>query len=181
MAFPNDSSRIARGIGNLETSATDYSNTAAVAAKSLIRKTAIVNTIARAATVTQVANVGPYVYFKNPVRILGVQVISNVASSANILSYATFALKAITAAGNVGNVIANITTQTVASGGTGNIACGVPFSLAFSAIALANNYHRLAANTWAAPDVDATSSGVATGAATWVIDYEEEGPDLYRA
>ncbi len=180
MAFPNDSSRITRGIGSLETSATDYSNTAAIAARSLVRKTILRDTIARAATVTQVANVGPYVYFKNPVRIMGVQIVANVASSANILSYATFALKQITTAGNVGNVIANITTQTVASGGTGNIACGVPFSLAFSAISLANNYHRLAANTWVGLDVDATSSGVATGAATWAIDYEEEGPDLYR-
>ncbi len=178
MAFPNDSSRIARGVGNLETSATDYANSAQRSARSLIRKTILVNTIARAATVTQVANVGPYIYFKNPVRIMGVQVMSNVAATANILSYATFALKQITA-GAVGNTIANVTTQTTASGGTGNLAAGVPFALAFSAISLANSYNRVAANSWIAPDVDATSSGVATGAATWAIDYEEEGLDLY--
>jgi hypothetical protein len=178
MAFPNDSSRIARGIGNLETAATDYANSAQRTARSLIRKTVTRDSIARAATVTQVANVGPYVYFKNPVRIMGVQVMANVASSANILSYATFALKHITA-GAVGNTIANVTTQTVASGGTGNIACGVPFSLVFSAISLANSYNRVAANSWVGLDVDAPSSGVATGAATWAIDYEEEGLDLY--
>jgi hypothetical protein len=180
MTFPNDSSRITRGIGNLETSTNDYSNTPGVAARSLIRKTVKVDTILRAATVTQVANVGPFVYFKNPVRILGVTVMANVASSANILSYATFSLMQITAAGAVGNIIANACTQTVASGGIGNISCAVPFSLTISALSHANNNDRLPANSWVAPDVGATSSGVATGAATWAIDYEEEGPDLYK-
>ncbi len=180
MAFPNDSSRITRGIGNLETASNDYSNTSQMAARSLIRKTVRVDTILRAATVTQVANVGPYVYFKNPVRIMGVAVVSNVIALANIISYATFSLKVVTAVGNVGNTIANVTTQTTASGGTGDLAAGVPFNLVFSAISLANNYNHLPANTIVAPDVGATSAGIATGAATWFIDYEEEGPDLYR-
>ncbi len=183
MAFPNDSSRITRGIGNLETSASDYSNTVTspqqVAARSLVRKTMFVDTIARAATVTQVANVGPYRYFKNPSRIMGVTVVSNVIALANIISYATFSLKVL-ANGAVGNTIANITTQTTASGGTGDLAAGVPFSLVFSAVSLANNYNRVPANTWVGVDVNATSNGIATGAATWAIDYEEEGPDLYK-
>lgn len=182
MAFPNDSSRITRGIGNLETATNDYSNTPGVAARSLVRKTILVNTVGVLANGDNAAkaNAGPYVYFKNPVRIMGVTVVANVASSANILSYQTFSLKALTTAGAVGNVIANITTQTTASGGTGNIVPGVPFSLAFSSISLANNYNRLAANSWAGVDIAPTSSGVILGAATWAIDYEEEGPDLYK-
>lgn len=182
MAFPNDSSRITRGIGNLETAASDYSNTPGVAARSLVRKTIHITTASVLANGDNkvVANTGPYVYFKNPVRIMGVTVMANVASSANILSYQTFSLKQITTVGNVGNTIANVTTQTTASGGTGNISVGVPFSLVFSAISLANNYNRISANSWVGADIAPTSSGVAVGAATWAIDYEEEGPDLYK-
>lgn len=182
MAFPNDSSRIARGIGNLETSCNDYSNSAAVAARSLIRKTYHVNTLGVLANGDgkPVANAGPYLFFKNPVRIMGCNIIANVASSANILSYQTFSLKVLTAAGVAGNTIANITTQTVASGGTGNIIVGVPFQLGFSAISLANSYNRLPANSVVGLDIAPTSSGVVLGACTWAIDVEEEGPDGYR-
>jgi len=179
MAFPNDSSRIARGIGNLEQSCTDYANSSDRAARSLIRKTVLVNTAALAITVPTTANVGPYVYFKNPVRILGVTLVGNVAMTANILSYVTWSLRHITSAGAIGNVIANITSQTTASGGTGNVACGVPYSLTFSAISQANAYFRVAANSLIGTQVDTTSSGIASGATTWAIDYEEEGLDLY--
>ena len=179
MAFPNDSSRIARGIGNLEQCATDYANSSDRAARSLIRKTVLVNTLALAATVATTANVGPYVLFKNPVRILGVTLIGNVATTANILSYVTWSIRHVTTSGNIGNVIANITSQTTASGGTGNLACGVPYTLGFSAISQANAYFRVAANGVIGTQVDSTSSGIATGATTWAIDYEEEGLDLY--
>jgi hypothetical protein len=181
MAFPNDSSRIARGIGNLEQCATDYANSSDRSARSLIRKTVHTSALGVLANGDgrPIANAGPYVYFKNPVRILGVNVIANVATSASGTTYAVFSLKQLTTAGVVGNTIANVTTQAVVSGGTGNIVPGAGFALTFSSISQANSYFRVAANSWCGIDIAQVSTGSVIGATTWAIDYEEEGLDLY--
>lgn len=184
MTFPNDSSRIAQGLENLETpNAGNYTATTpsgpAKAARSLIRKTFC---IAQVASVLAngddaiVANAAPSVFFKNPVRILGVTVQNRVALTSNNANYQTLALKPVSNVGVIGNTIASITTKTAASGGTGNLVAGQKFSLT---VDTTTNNDRVAANTWVGVSIAPTASGVAIGATSWAIDYEEEGPDGY--
>lgn len=179
MAFPNDMSRIARGVGNLETSATDYANAAGAQApaRSLIRKTYLITEVPSVLANGDnaiVANAAPSVFFKQPVRIMGVTVQTRAALTANNGNYQSLSLKAVSSVGVIGNTIAIQTTKTAASGGTGNLAQGQSFSLTVDA---ANA--RIAAGTWVAPAIAPTSSGVAIAATSWAIDVEEEGPDLY--
>lgn len=179
MAFPNDMSRIARGVGNLETSATDYANAAGAQApaRSLIRKTYLITEVPSVLANGDnaiVANAAPSVFFKNPVRVMGVTVQTRAALTSNNGNYQNLSLKAVSSVGVIGNTIAVITTKTAASGGTGNLAQGQSFSLTVDA---ANA--RIAAGTWVAPAIANTSAGVAIAATSWAIDVEEEGPDLY--
>jgi hypothetical protein len=177
MTFPNDMSRIARGVGNLETSATDYANAAGAQApaRSLIRKTYHVDNVAAVLANNDdpvVANSAGGVFFKQPVNVLGVTIQPRGALTGNTANYTTFALKAVGSTGVIGNTIATRHTGIVASGGTGNLNPGAMFTLTVDS---ANA--RIAANSWVAPSV--VANGKAAGATTWAIDVEEEGPDLY--
>ena len=179
MAFPNDMSRIARGIGNLETSAPDYANAAGAQApaRSLVRKTYHITQVASVLANGDdaiVANAAPSIFFKQPVRVMGVTIQTRAALTSNRGNFQTLALKAVSSVGVIGNTIAVQTTKTTASGGTGDLAQGQSFSLTVDA---ANA--RIAAGTWVAPSIAPTSSGVAIAATSWAIDVEEEGPDLY--
>lgn len=181
MTFPNDSSRIARALVNLESSTTDYTATTPdgpeKGARSLIRKTYCITQVASVLANGDdaiVANAAPSIYFKNPVRVMGVTVQTRAALTANVGNYQSLRLKAVSNVGVIGNTIAVATTQTAASGGTGSLAQGQSFSLTVDA---ANA--RIAAGTWVAPAIAPTSSGVAIAATSWAIDVEEEGPDGY--
>ena len=178
MAFPNDSSRIARGIGNLETAATDYANAAGAQApaRPLIRKTyhiAVASVFANNDDAI-VANAAAAVFFKNPARIMGVTVIPRGPTIGNISNFVTHSLRGVAYDGTNGNIIAVRKTNTVASGGPGNLANGQAFSLTVDS---ANA--RVAANTYVGPVVTSATAGILASAATWAIDVEEEGPDLY--
>lgn len=179
MAFPNDSSRIARGIANLETSTNDYANAAGplAAARTLIRKTYSIGTVPSVLANGDdaiVANAAPSVFFKSPVRVMGVTIQTRAALTSNAGNFQTLSLKAVSNVGVIGNTIAVQTTKTTAAGGTGNLAQGQSFKLTVDA---ANA--RIAANTWVGVSIAPTSSGVAIAATSWAIDVEEEGPDLY--
>ena len=178
MAFPNDSSRIARGIGNLETSATDYANArgAEAPARSLIRKTYHIQVTAVIANSDDavVANAAQNVFFKNPARILGVTVIPRGLTVGNASNYVTHSLRGVSNSGVNGNIIAVQKTHPVASGGPGNLANGQAFKLT---VDVANA--SVLANTYVGPVVTSAGVGIAAPAATWAIDVEEEGPDLY--
>ena len=181
MAFPNDSSRIARGIQNLETSTTDYTSTTpsgpAKAARSLIRKTYCITQVASVLANGDdaiVANAAPSVYFKNPVRVLAVTIQNRTSVTSSIANIMNFSLKPVSNVGVIGTTIATQTTKTLASGGTGNLVPGQTFSLTVDA-----GNSRVAAGTWVGVAVAPSSSGVAVGATSWAIDVEEEGPDGY--
>jgi hypothetical protein len=179
MTFPNDSSRIARGLANLEASANDYTTDSKTAARSVIRKTYCITQVASVlanGADAIVANAAPSIYFKNPVRIMGVTVQNRVALTANVVNYATFALKPVSNIGVLGNTIASITTKPSANSGCGNLVAGQKFSLV---VDTSNSNDRVAAGKWVGVDISQTASGVAVGATSWAIDVEEEGPDGY--
>ncbi len=174
MAFPNDSSRIARGITNLEVSTNDYANAKGPepAARSLIRKTYHIKSTAVIANSDDalVANASENVFFKNPVRIMGVTLIPKAVKLGNASNFATFSLRGVSNSGVNGNIIATLGNV----GGTGNLANGQAFLLTVDA---ANA--RVGANTYVGTVVTSASNGIAAPACTWAIDVEEEGPDLY--
>lgn len=174
MTFPNDSSRIARGIGNLETSATDYANArgAEAPARSLIRRTYHIDVDAVIANSDDaiVANAARNVFFKQPVRIMGVTVIPRGPKLGNASNFVTYKLQGVSNSGVNGNVIAILGNV----GGTGNLANGQAFNLT---VDVANA--RVAANTYVGPVVTSAGNGIAAPKGTWAIDVEEEGPDLY--
>ncbi len=183
MTFPNDSSRIAKALVNLESGASDYTSTTpsgpAKGAQSLIRKTYQITQVASVLANGDdaiVANNAPSIYFKNPVRVLGVTIQNRVAVTSNAANYMNFSLKPVSNVGVIGNTIATFTTKTSASGGTGNLVAGQKFSLT---VDTANSNDRVAAGTWVGVAVAPTASGVAVGATSWAIDVEEEGPDGY--
>lgn len=174
MAFPNDSSRIARGITNLETSTNDYANAAgpAAAARSLIRKTYHIDVDAVIANSDDaiVANAARNVFFKGPARILGVTIIPRGPKLGNASNFVTYKLQGVSNSGVNGNVIALLGNV----GGTGNLANGQAFRLTVDG---ANA--RVAANTYVGPVVTSSGNGIAAPKGTWAIDVEEEGPDMY--
>ncbi len=179
MSYPNDSSRIARGVGNLETSCTDYTGTSAAAAKSLIRKTYILGQVASVLANGDdliVANAAPSVYFKNPVRVMGVTIQNRVAVTASS-DCMQFSLKPVSSIGVIGNTIAVANTDISASSGTGDLVVGQSFSLT---VDTSTNNDRVAAETWVGVAVAPIGAGVAVGATSWAIDVEEEGPDGYQ-
>lgn len=175
MAFPNDSSRIARGVANLETSTNDYANAQGPlpAAVSLIRKTyhiQVTSVIANSDDAV-VANAAQNVFFKNPARIMGVTVIPRGPKLGNASNFVTYSLRGVSNSGTNGNIIATLGNV----GGTGNLANGQAFRLT---VDTANA--RVLSNTYVGPVVTSAGNGIAAPAATWAIDVEEEGPDLYR-
>lgn len=180
MSFPNDSSRIARGIENLETSCTDYTGTDPAvrrAARSLIRKTFPITQVASVLANGDdaiVANAAPSVFFKQAVRILGVNVKTRAALTEHVSNIQNLSLKKVSNVGVIGLTIATINTKPVASGGSGNLAQGQSFTLTVDA---ANAL--VAANSWVGVAIAPSGSGVAIAATSWAIDYEEEGPDGY--
>ena len=174
MALPNDSSRISRGIANLEASAPDYANAVGsrAAARSLIRKTYHIDVPAVIANSDDaiVANAARNVFFKGPARILGVTVIPRGAKLGNASNFVTYKLQGVSNSGVNGNVIALLGNV----GGTGNLANGQAFRLTVDG---ANA--RVAANTYVGPVVTSSGNGIAAPKGTWAIDVEEEGPDMY--
>lgn len=174
MAFPNDSSRIARGITNLETSTNDYANAAgpAAAARSIIRKTYRIDVDAVIANSDDaiVANAAPTVFFKGPARIMGVTIVPRNPKLGNASNFVTYKLQGVSNSGVNGNVIAVLGNV----GGTGNLANGQAFRLTVDG---ANA--RVAANTYVGPVVTSAGNGIAAPKGTWHIDVEEEGPDMY--
>ena len=178
MTFPNDSSRIARGITNLETSTNDYTTTPEKAARSLIRKTYHITEVPSVLANGDnaiVANAAPSIFFKQQVRVLGVNIKTRAALTEHASNLQNLSLKVVSNVGVIGTTIAVKKTNTVASGGTGNLAQGQSFTLTVDA---ANAV--VAANTWVAPAIAPSASGVAIAATSWAIDVEEEGPDGYQ-
>ncbi len=183
MTFPNDSSRIAKSLINLESGTSDYTSTGpsgpARAAQSLIRKTYQITQVASVLANGDdaiVANAAPSIFFKNPVRVLGVTVQSRGTVTSNTANYQNFSLKPVSSVGVIGNTIATFTTKTAASGGTGNLVAGQKFSLT---VDTATSNDRVAANTWVGVAIAPSGTGVAVAATSWAIDVEEEGPDGY--
>ncbi len=178
MSFPNDSSRVARGVANLEASTNDYTTTPNKAARSLIRKTYNITQVASVLANGDdaiVANAAPSVYFKNAVRVMGVTIQNRVAVTA-AAACMQFSLASVSSVGVIGNTIAVANTDVSASGGTGDLAVGQSFSLT---VDTATDNNRVAAGTWVGVAVAPISTGVAVGATSWAIDVEEEGPDGY--
>jgi len=183
MSFPNDSSRIARALVNLESGTSDYTSTTRSgpekAARSLIRKT---YTITEVASVNAngdnaiVANAAPSIYFKNAVRVMGVTVKNRVALTEHTTDVQTFTIKNVSTAGVIGNTIATANTDLVVSGGVGNLDIGQSFSLT---VDTSSDNDRIAAGSWVGVAIAPSGSGVAVGATSWAIDVEEEGPDGY--
>jgi hypothetical protein len=87
-----------------------------------------------------------------------------------------FSLKNVSSVGVIGNTIAVANTDTAASGGTGDLVAGQSFSLT---VDTSSDNNRVAAGSWVGVAVAPIASGVAVGATSWCIDYEEEGPDGY--
>ncbi len=180
MAYPNDSSRIAQGIENLETAVTTYTGTDPAvrrASKSLIRKTYCITEVAAVYANGDnaiVANAAPSIYFKNPVNVLGVTIQNRTALTHSAANVQTFSLQAVSNNGVIGNTIANAVTKAVANSGTGTLAPGQKFSLT---VISANS--RVMAGTFVGVAIAPSSSGVAVGATSWAIDVEEEGADGY--
>jgi hypothetical protein len=174
MTVPNDSTRIARDIAGASASVPDYANArgSAAAARSLIRKTYHIDVDAVIANSDDaiVANAARNVFFKNPARVLGITVIPRGPKLGNASNFVTYSLRNVSNSGVNGLIIATLGNV----GGTGNLANGQAFRLTVdSANAVC------AANTYVGPVVTSAGNGIAAPKATWAIDVEEEGPDLY--
>lgn len=176
MGFPNDSSRIARGVGNLETACTDYTGTVPAAARSLIRKSytvykALVDGAASTATAYTAGN---FIRMKNPGRILGAYVCPIAAVTADASNNATVNAVSADGLGGAAVVMASLTTDVAG----GNWAAGVTKTMTVTATAANTRY---VAGAVIGFNITKAGTGVVIPAGTnIVIDVEEEGPDGYQ-
>ncbi len=179
MALPNDMSRTTDMVAGATASNPNFTANSKKAARNLIRKTYTLGSVASVLANGDdaiVANAAPSVYFKNAVRVMGVTIQPRVAMVESASDIQTFSLKPISALGVIGNTIATGNTDTVASGGVGNIDVGQSFSLT---VDTTYDNNRLAAGTWVGVAIAPSGNGVVVGATSWAIDVEEEGPDGY--
>ena len=178
MAFPNDSSRIARGLANLETATNDYTSTTPAgpskASRSLIRKTYVLvkSAVDGTAGATTTYTAGYLIRMKNPYRLLGAYILPIGAATADATNNAVVSV--VSADGAGGAQIAMSTYTSNVAGG--NLAAGVTKTLTNSATA-ANLMG--AAGTLLGFSVTKGGTGVAVPALTISVDVEEEGPDGY--
>jgi hypothetical protein len=175
MAIPNDSQRIARGLGNLETSTTDYTQSPQIAARSIIRKTYVLyKALVDGAAGTATAYTAGYnIRMKNPGRILGAYVMPIGAVTADASNNATVNAISADGAGGAAVVMASLTTDVAG----GNWVAGVTKTMTVTST-VANT--RYAAGAVIGFNITKAGTGVVIPAGTVIsIDVEEEGPDGY--
>ncbi len=183
MAYPNDMSRIAQGLGNTEASRNAaYSATgkAKEAARNLIRRTYVLR---KPAADSMAADTTAYTaadMFRAPRagRVLGAYLIPLSTATASDTTYATISVVKADGAAGSGTVMASQTTKTSASGGTGNLAAGVTKTLTVSATLADTRY---TAGALFGFTIAKASTGVVVPISNIVIDVEEEDVDGYGA
>lgn len=178
MAFPNDSSRITRGLENLETASPDYTGTDPAvrrAARSLIRKTYVVQKVAvdGAAGTATAYTAGFNIRMKNAGRILGAYVAPIGALTADASNNTT--INAISADGAGGAAVVMATLVTDLAGG--NWVAGVTKTMTVTST---DANRRWIAGAVIGFNITKAGTGVVVPAGTnIVIDVEEEAPDAY--
>lgn len=175
MAFPNDSSRITRGLGNIETSANDYTTTSQKAARSLIRKTYTFFKVAAdgAASTATAYTAGPIIRMKNAGRIMGAYVCPAAALTADASNNAT--VNAVSADGLGGTAVVMASLATDVAGGSW--VAGATKTMTVTSTAANTRY---AAGAVIAFNITKAGTGVVVPVSSIVIDVEEEGPDGYQ-
>lgn len=180
MAYPNDCSRIAKGVANLETAGSaEYTGTDPAvlrAARSLIRKSIIIQKVAvdGSAGATTAYTAGFNVRMKNPGRILGASLLPTAALTADASNNATINAVSADGAGGAAVVMASLATDLAG----GSWVAGVTKTMAVTAT-VANT--RYVAGAVVGFNITKAGTGVVVPAGTnIVIDVEEEGPDAYQ-
>jgi len=175
MAFPNDMSRIAGGLGKLEASSTQYDATAREAARNLIRREyVLVKPAADAMASTATAYTAAFqIRMPRAAKILAAYIMPTAALTADDTNYATVSVQKGDGAGGAGTVMASVTTQTT---GSGNWAAGVPEAMTVSAT-LANT--RIARGEVLGFAITKTGTGVVVPICTIEVELELEGLDAH--
>lgn len=172
MPFPNDSSRIARGVANLEVATNDYTTSPNVASRSLIRKNAhfLKPAVDGAASTATAYTAFPLQRMKNPGRVMGAFITATAAVTGDPTNNAVINIVTGDGLGGAQVVVATVTT-------TANLVAGVPFPIPLSAT-LANL--KFAAGQVLGVSITKGGTGVVIPVSTFDVDYEEEGPDGYQ-
>lgn len=175
MAFPNDSSRITRGLGNIETSTNDYTTTSQKAARSLIRKTYVLPKFAvdGAAATTTAYTAGYMIRMKNAGRILGAYVCPAGAVTADATNFAT--VNAVSGDGAAGAAVVMASLVTNVAGG--NWVAGTTKTMTVTTTVADTRY---VAGAVIAFNIAKAGTGVAVPISNIIVDVEEEGPDGYQ-
>lgn len=178
MGLPNNASRIVDAIANLESSSTDYDSDSNGKAKRKAARTLIRRSFSFAITAVNAngnnaiaSNAAPSVRMMTAGRVLGAYLVPQGTATAAGADNAVFAVHKLDGTGNAGTSVASITTNTVANGGSGNLAKAATVTLTVTDIANA----RFSRGALLAPNVSQNGNGVSTPAGTLQVDVELEG------
>jgi hypothetical protein len=173
MAYPNDMSRIVQGLSKLEAPNPDYTGSPKNAARALIRRSICFSTASVNANGSNAirANAAASQRMMANGRVLGAYFIPQGTATAATANNANMKVSTVYANGVVNTVLASLTTNTTANGGSGDLAAGVAITLTVTD--LANS--RFTKGTVIGPEITQNSSGVAMPAGTIQVDFELEG------
>lgn len=179
MAFPNDMSRIAKGLGKLEASSASYDATKASdeAARNLIRREFI---LVKPAADSMAADTTAYtaafmVRMTRAAKILGAYIVPQATLTAHDTNYATIKVQKGDGAGGAGTDMATLATTTT---GSGNWAAGAPEVMTVTST-LADS--RIARGEVLGLAIAKAGTGVVVPICTIVVELELEGVDAYGA
>lgn len=183
MAYPNDMSRLADGIGSSQNSRTDFTGTgspagADKAAKRLIRKTYSLSrtpaTLANGSDAFTSANGAYGMVMPVAGRLLSAKATFAGAITAANANNFTASVDRVYANGSIAYAMASCNSNTSVNSGTGDISAAVPVSLTLSSTIASTRYPK---GAFVGVTLTQNGTGVATKAAAWTIDVEEEDSD----
>lgn len=177
MAYPNDMSEIAQGLGNLEASRNaSYDSTSKEAARNLIRRTYVLRKPAAdsMAADTTAYTAADQIRMPRAGRVLGAYIQPASTLTAHDTTYAT--INVVTGDGAAGAAVVAASQTTKITGGSGNFAAGATEALTVSAT-LADT--RFVAGAVLSFNIAKASTGVVVPACTISVDVEEEDVDGY--
>jgi len=179
MAFPNDMSRVAKGLGKLEQSSGAYDATkgADEAARNLIRREYIlVKPAADAMASTATAYTAAFqIRMPRAAKILAAHVNPQSTLTADDTNFATIKVQKGDGAGGAGTDMATLATTTT---GSGNWAAGVPEAMTVSAT-LADT--RIARGEVLSFAITKSGTGVVVPICSITVEIELEGVDAHGA
>lgn len=177
MALPNDLSRTADGLAQLQSSVPGYSSDKKKAARALIRSEQL---LIKPAADAMAADTTAYTAamqraIKKPIRVLGATIQPQSTLTAHDTNYATVKVVKGDGAGGAEVICASVTTQI--TGGSGNWTAGASEALTLSAT---EDNTRIPSGGVLGFSIAKAGTGVVVPICTITVFYEEEGDDGFE-